>query len=301
MSEPFSSRADAVLASALTLWGRAAGTLAALAPDWQARLKAIPPAAEEPQAGRDRLRDELERELRPDLARVHPSWWVRALQGESSTVRRAVAAFAPLEVRERLRDELQVARDALVPESPPHPVAVSCVLALWSEPFAGGPPPGPDDPIVVRDLATLRQRDLSRRIALAGLLKMAAAPGRPTPHSLPPRIAARLERLRDRFQGADEVIVRAAAWDVRRAGILEMSSLPRLGLTTLARLLAPVGPLRTRWAIQHLPYPTARSLRAAMGANPPGLDPQSLREWEGRLWSWTREAVEAEAEPEADS
>jgi hypothetical protein len=49
----------------------------------------------DPETARDRLRREHAALARPDLSRVHPSWWVRALKEETPSVRRAVAANVP--------------------------------------------------------------------------------------------------------------------------------------------------------------------------------------------------------------
>jgi hypothetical protein len=38
----------------------------------------------------------------------------------------------------------------------------------------------------------------------------------------------------------------------------------RIGLTTLARLLAVAEPFRLRWALQHWPYPIAKLIRSLM-------------------------------------
>jgi hypothetical protein len=37
-----------------------------------------------------------------------------------------------------------------------------------------------------------------------------------------------------------------------------------MGLHTLARLLADCDPFRTRWTLQHLPYPIAKRIRSLM-------------------------------------
>src|SRR5438067_1851146 len=44
---------------------------------------------------RERLRLEHASQARSDLARVHVSWWVRALQDEPLSIQRAVAANLP--------------------------------------------------------------------------------------------------------------------------------------------------------------------------------------------------------------
>lgn len=291
MTEPHAPASDAPLIRAMDAWGRAPETLDRLGPEWRQRLGSIPPErASDADSARLALRRDHEAALRPDLSRVHPSWWVRALRGESSTVRRAVVAHAPAAIRERLRNELEMRRDDLAPAAPPHPDAVACVIALWSEPFVGGPPPGDDDPPVVTDVATQPRPELSRRIGACGLVKLAASPGRPEPPAASLRIRARLDHYREVLKGLDSDLSQAAEWDVRRHEPLDLASLPRLGLTTVARLLEPVDPFRMRWTIQHLPYATARLLRATMGTHPPGVEPHRLYAWEQRVWALAGEA-----------
>ena len=77
-----------------------------------------------------------------------------------------------------------------------------------------------------------------------------------------------------------------------------MANLPRLGLVTAARLLAALDdPTRSRWAIQHLPFSTARFIRGEMAAGPPGASRASLVEWESRVWAMAREQLATKNEP----
>ncbi len=62
----------------------------------------------------------------------------------------------------------------------------------------------------------------------------------------------------------------------------------RLGVLTLARLLANCEPFRLRWALQHWPYPTAKLIRSLM----PSAAERSelLVEWESLILktAWDR-------------
>jgi hypothetical protein len=53
---------------------------------------------------------------------------------------------------------------------------------------------------------------------------------------------------------------------VEKAGVAARRRAPMLGLVTLARLLADCKPFRTRWALQHLPYPIVKRIRSLMPA-----------------------------------
>ena len=62
----------------------------------------------------------------------------------------------------------------------------------------------------------------------------------------------------------------------------------RIGLATIARLLADSEPFRLRWALQHWPYPIAKLIRSLM---PPAASrPAPLLEWESLILktAWDR-------------
>lgn len=269
-----------------------------LAPPWRGRIAAPSCGlAEGPEAIRRLLRDEHAADLRPDLDRVHPSWCRRALQGESSTVVRAAVAGAPGPLRDRLREELGLSDDDLKPSGAAHPEALACLSALWTEPFVGGPPPGGDDPPIVAAIGGLPRGELTRLLSLAGLAK-AAASGGAGAVAPPARIAARLEAFRAEWGDLEGPLRRLAAEDVARQGGADIAHLPRIGLVTAARLLAGAEPHRARWAMQHLPYPTARFVRAEMDREPPpGLMGDAIWTWEGRVLAMARDRFDAEREP----
>ncbi len=95
----------------------------ALRPSWRGRLVAARDAAPpvDAAAALDRLRRAHRDEARPDLGRVHPSWWVRALQGETPAVRLAVVSGFPPAVREPLRAALGLPPTASRGDRPPAP------------------------------------------------------------------------------------------------------------------------------------------------------------------------------------
>src|SRR5690242_11224669 len=89
------SRAARVLTRAADLLGTPSDRerlLARLDPTW--RLGSLESCCTSGSAS-DELRADLAAQAHPDLRRVHPTWWVRALQEESPAVRLAVAAHAP--------------------------------------------------------------------------------------------------------------------------------------------------------------------------------------------------------------
>jgi hypothetical protein len=236
VSERYPVRPDWALILALQHWGDRPRLLPRFAEPWLARLTASGAEEHSAESPLDRLRDAHRSEMRADLSRVHPSWWVRALQGESSTVRRAVASNVPESIRERLRGELDLRREQLVPEHPPHPAMVACALALWSEPFAGGPPPSGDDPPIVVDLATLPRNELTRLLSMVGLAKLAASSDAAEPAPASARVRARLEHFRVAWAGLPDRLANIAAGEVRRHVSKVLGILPRLGLVSVARL-----------------------------------------------------------------
>src|SRR3954464_7729811 len=93
------SSVDLALLRAARVWGGGdvsalwacfpAGRRSSLRWGWEAGRSGDPGEA------LDRLRREHAAQARPDLARVHVSWWVRALKDEPPSVQRAVAANLP--------------------------------------------------------------------------------------------------------------------------------------------------------------------------------------------------------------
>lgn len=257
--------ADRALLSALRGWSGAAKASIwnSFSPAWREMLQAgwNHVAHTDPEALRHTLRAEHAAESRPDLARVHSSWWVRALKDESPAVQRAVAAGAPGALREPLRRGLNLGPDDLVTDRSPHAAAVGAALALWSERLIGDWPER-DDPPVIRALTRLDLRDLTRLIHALGLAKHALA-GVPA-NGLRRRDREWIGRFQDAVGALHPRFVQQARSDVAMAGAAGRHALERLGLMTVARLLETAEPYRVRWALQHVPYTTAKFTRTVM-------------------------------------
>jgi len=178
-------------------------------------------------------------EARADLSRVHPTWLVRAVQDESPAVRAIVAGLGPPSVQAALRAAFGAPSS---PDRRPHPEVLEWVLALWSERLVGGEPERDDDPPIIVALARLSPLEAYRLWHGVGRAKrrLAEDPGQA------PEVRAWIQR--------DVETVDRAGFGPRRRTAL-------LGLTTAARLLGDCEPFRSRWAVQHLPYPVVKRLR----------------------------------------
>jgi hypothetical protein len=262
------TRADRALLRALAGWGGLDGGRfwAVFTPPWRDRLRdgwleGVPL----PEAAREGLRAEHAAEALPDLSRIHPSWFVRALQDESPAVRRAVAALAPEPARSAIRHALNFPDVELEPDRPPHPEAIKWVLALWSERLVGGLPRRDDDPPVIVALSRCTQRSLHRLFLMIGLAKRAYAltewEGSDDSVDLPRRARdrARIEEFRRRWGEADPRLAQVARGDLAAGPRGQV--MPWLGLLTIGRLLTTADPHRARWALQHLPYSDAKIIR----------------------------------------
>jgi hypothetical protein len=205
---------------------------------------------------------------RPDLDRVHPSWWVRALVDESPAVQRLVAANGPPARREALLDALSLDPDDAPPDREPDPEVRAWVLALWAERLVGGEPLRDGEPPAIVALAGLSPQARFRLFQTVGLAKAVLAGLDITGHEGPPR-RERSAWLAERLASLDR---RARDWALRdlhaliSEGSLRGRNLALLGLATAARLLADCDPFRVRWALQHLPYPVAKRVRSLMPA-----------------------------------
>ncbi|MFO0908260.1 MAG: hypothetical protein U0794_07855 [Isosphaeraceae bacterium] len=211
----------------------------------------------------ERLRRRHHAQAAPDLSRVHPSWWLRAIREEPLSVQGVLLESLPAPFRETLRDELKrVSPTGTAPvlDRPPHPGARDVALALWSHRFAGDEPPRDDDRPAVAALTRLDVPTLSRLIREVGLTKWASVwPYRASLLSEGPRSALEeLTCLRDTATAAYHPAVQR---DID--GLDSQRSHPEvnLGMITFGRLLRSVDPHRVRWALQHLPYGLARELR----------------------------------------
>ncbi len=285
------STADRALARALRAWGgdELDRTAARFAPAWRERLAPARLAAGKltPEAAWDGLRRDHDSSSRPDPTRVHPSWFVRALRGESPAVRRAVAAHA----RGPLREALRLGPDAPTPGPPADPEAVRWALALWSERLVGDVTDRLDDPPVIVALTHLSPRDLTRLARVTGLAKHAFAiegPGVALDDESWVRTTSadrvRLGYFRRHIGRADPRLARLARLDLQVIGDDRRRGHSRVGLLTFGRLLAAAEPHRARWAIQHLPYPIAKLMRVK---DAPDLPARALVAWE----DWVLEAA----------
>ena len=227
----------------------------------------------------DRLRREHEAQARPDLSRVHISWWFRALRDEPESVRRAVVAGLPAALADPLAVEFQLSSHDLIPDRTPDPGAVRHALALWSAQLVGDLAERDADPPVIVALTRLDAPSLARLIQTTGLAKWAVA-DRPL-DSIEDRDRERIIHFREALANTDPRFARAAARDLDDLGDDGPRLASQAGLTTFARLLNAAEPYRMRWALQHLPYSTARSLRLRMG--PGTRKTPMLSRWESDL------------------
>jgi hypothetical protein len=225
----------------------------------------------------DRLREMHVSSVRVELGQVHPSWLVRALQEESPAVKRLVAASVPESLRHSLQAGLLLDSQDLLTERPVQPMLREWVMGLWTERLVGGDAARDDDPVALAAICGLSARAGYRLWRMAGLAKSIVAALQPTKGR-----KQQLERERDewfhaRLDASDPEFRARARGDVQS---IAQTKLPRrlhaarIGLFTVARLLADSEPFRLRWALQHWPYPIvklARSLMSDASSRTPGI------------------------------
>jgi hypothetical protein len=292
---------DRVLLRALDVWGNPEGERlwSAFGEAWRERLRAAGgPAGIDPESALRDLRREHEAEARIDPDRVHPSWWVRALQEESPAVRRAVASHIPSAIRHVVRRGLGLAGDDLAPDRAPQPEVLRVALSLWPERLVGGPTSRDDDPPVIVALTRLDRRSLLRLIATTGLAKrafaLAADPlGVPEGRPLRARDRERLEQFRASWGEVDHRLARVAHDDLV-SGAGDVLPPPWLGLVTIGRLLSTADPVRVRWALQHLPYQAAKFTRGRMMTKVQGVSWPTLLDWEAQVLQAAQSRLRAE-------
>jgi len=285
------STADLALLRAVRAWSDPGDDPAwsRFSPDWRDRLRAAWPSAcrFNPEAARDGLRRDHAASSRPDPARIHPSWFVRALRPESPAVRQAVLDHAS----QAIRAGLGPAGSPPGPAHPPDPEALGWALALWAERLVGDVPDRDDDPPVVVAVTRLKPRDLARLVKASGQAKHAFAVAGHGPSaadealvlmSSPDRV--RLGFFRRLIGVADPRLIAATRVDLEIIGDDRRRGHSRLGLLTLGRLLAWAEPHRARWAMQHVPYPILKGMREK---GTPPLPTRTLAVWE----SWVLEAA----------
>jgi hypothetical protein len=276
------SEADRILLLAARAWPAAGGSGEAalacarlwerLGRAWRRRLGeaweggATEVAPGDPGSARDEIRRAHAATARVDAARVHPSWWVRALREESPAVQRVVAATAPEPVRHAVQAGLLLDNADLLAERPGDPQVRAWVLSLWTERLVGGEPERVDDPAAIVVLTRLAPRTAYRLCGAAGLGKLALAGEPPKPDVPRQTLHARWQWLQERLASADAAVQEQARGDVRSVPphLPSRQVAARIGLLTIARLLADCEPFRVRWALQHWPYPLAKLTRSLM-------------------------------------
>ncbi len=286
------SPTDEALVAALAAWGgvEALPLLRRFGAQQARRLAgALVPA---PPAGPvEILREARAAQNAPDPRRVHPTWYIRALQDESPAVRRVVVAAADGPLRAALVVALDLSDADLTPDRPPDPGARDVALTLWTERLVGDVPPRESDPPAILALATLGPVALYRLLRLCGLAKQAlAGDDAPSRRVMIERAAALCDRLAGPL---DARLVQLVRRDWEAATTFGRHRLAGTGLATLGRLLARAEPYRVRWALQHVAYPVAKRLRVA--ASRPEASVRVVQALEARVLdaAWGRLREEA--------
>jgi hypothetical protein len=279
------NRSDRALLTAVAAWA-GEGALPLLGRFGKARARELSEAlgAAEPF---QLLLEAHKAQLGPDRARVHSSWYVRALQEESPAVQRVVIRNTSEPLRALLIRELALDPDDLEPDVPDDPAAREIALNLWTERLVGDLQPAPDDPPAVLALTHLSSIGLYRLLRLCGIAKRTLLPGS---DGLP---SARREYLASRLQPPeDSRLLQIASNDWTAATSFGRHALAGLGLMTLGRLIGKVEPYRLRWALQHVPYPVAKRLRGLASQQVAAV--KSVQAWELTILNAASERLEHE-------
>ena len=221
----------------------------------------------------DRLRAMHVAAARLDLDRVHSSWLARALREETP----AVAAIAGRHGADKTK---AVARRALrrssgESPSPAHLRAevVAWVLSLWTERLVGGRTETRNDPPEIVALASLSPLETLRLFRMWGFVKLVAAclvPSRRVPR---PLLITRQKWIETELVKAQPGLKDLVKADIKAQAKLVVPArrVPALlGELGLARLIKDHDPFRLRWALQNVPYPIAKHIRATI---PKKIDP----------------------------
>jgi hypothetical protein len=311
------NEADRILLLTLRAWGedaqRSSGGVVTLAPEdssrsrlwdrlessWGQRLRdawaRIPASAGSREGDPGSARAEIERahraEARVDPDRVHPSWWVRALKEESPSVRRIVAATAPESVRNAVQAGLLLDNDDLQVDRPADPQTLTWVWSLWSERLVGGESERADDPPVIVAMTGLSPRTGYRLCRLTGIAKRVLAGQDGLDTDMRSASRARTAWFRHQLGSAGPEFGAVARHDVRSkpaANLPRRRRTARLGLLTIARLLADGEPFRVRWALQHWPYTIAKLTRSLMPSDAKRSTVVTQVEWLVLKTAWDR-------------
>ncbi len=180
------------------------------------------------------------------------------------------------------------------------PAVSAWVLSLATERLVGGEPVQRDEPPAIVALAALSSRGLYRLVHGSGQAKTVLAGD---PDGLV--IGKGVDDQRKRFFHEEFSTLlgpgeeRARTWanrDIQESRGIDQPGIRRrlasLGLSTIARLLTGCEPYRVRWALQHVPYPVAKRIRALMSPAS-GLNEQ-VQHLEGVILrtAWTRLVLE---------
>ncbi|MHC5537375.1 hypothetical protein ACYOEI_03965, partial [Singulisphaera rosea] len=151
---------------------------------------------------------------------------------------------------------LSMSPSDLATDRAPLPEAIRCALVLWTERLVGDIADRPDDPLIIQALTRLGLRDILRLARNAGLAKLSAAGVKP------PKLRARDRERYSYFQAflrsSGPTLGQLAANDVKRGRPTERHPESRLGLLTIAQLLRPCEPYRSRWALRAPSRPITR-------------------------------------------
>jgi hypothetical protein len=296
-TEPSTSTADRALLLAARAWGDPGreNHFERFTPDWRDSLRTNWPRVcrGKPGEARERLRRDHERSARPDLARIHPSWLLRAIRTESPAVRMAIIKHSPTRVGEMILRGLGRDRPGPgpAPGLTPDPEAIGWALTFWTERLVGDVADRAEDPPVVVAISRMRPREVARLIKVCGQVKHAFAIEGFGPTKEDEAIVrmsvvdrVRIAFFRRRIGSADFRLVPAAREDLGVIGPDRRRGHSRLGLLTFGRLLDSAEPHRARWAMQQLPYPVVRLMREKSESP---LSPRALAVWE----SWVLESA----------
>lgn len=231
-----------------------------------------------------------------DLDRVHDSWVVRALQAETTAVRRVALESLPEQRKERLCAQLGLEWAEVSTEIPAHPEVSRWVRIAWTERLVGDQPLGPNEPKFLHVLTTWSSRKLAKLLFRIGLAKCSYAA-----HGL----GERSGRLAVEPQEVELVAVFRDSWGERCAALEQVAigdlaplvgnsreQIARLGLITVARLLRCVSARRARWVLQHLPYHIAKLVRPHMTPGVSAAPEASLAAWEERVFELSLQSVQ---------
>jgi hypothetical protein len=246
-----------------------AGRLRRLCDAWDAEKKSADELV--PARATDRLRQMHAASVEADIKAVHSTWLVRALQEESPAVQRLVAASVPESIRHSIQAGLLLDSQDIAPDRAVDPTYRDWVMGLWAERLLGSEPLRPDDSPALLAVCRLSSREGYRLCRVMGIGKLILAGENRDDGARGPLRSARAEWLRGRLTMGDPEFQALARTDVRSVGGSKRRRrhyAARIGLFTLARLLADLEPVRLRWALQHWPYPIAKLTRSLLSGAP---------------------------------